>query len=228
MFVAALAAFVLSVQPANPQVGVPVVVQLQTQRPLARAPSIVAISPVGDPFRLRVVRTRNRRAWRGHFTFEIGGNWELRARRARVRVAVAGFTPPPPGFGPLGAADCAPPSPRSENEIFGTAFGAQFWALVFAPPSSWATSDTAVFDGVLGKEIKIVFKLTGGAPSEFFAVAPDGRRTQPVWGPTIHSSSSWKRPGDEWGAGFVFSQPGCWRIHASSLGSGDIWFIARS
>lgn len=120
---------------------------------------------------------------------------------------------PPAGFGPLGAAGCAPASPTSGYETFGTASGAEFWALVqFGEP-------------VVGKDVKIVYKLTSVLPQVFFAVAPDGRRVAADWF-QAHTGSNWNRPGFEWGAGFTFDVPGCWRIHAGTWpAQGDLWLV---
>jgi hypothetical protein len=71
--------------------------------------------------------------------------------------------------------------------------------------------------------MKVVYKFAD-RPDAFYAVAPDGTRADPDWGPDYHSTSSWKRQGVEWGAAFTFDRPGCWRIHAQSAGkTGDIW-----
>ena len=145
---------------------------------------------------------------------------------------------PPMDFGPLGAPGCAPASPRNRGgtagftqfEVFGTAVGAQLWALVPGGTSS-SGDGTATMDGVVGKQTKIVFRMTSGVPlpGNLYSVAPDGTRVPPVWGPDPHTGSSWDRPGSEWGAGFDFAQTGCWRIHAGSApASGDIWLSIRS
>ena len=85
------------------------------------------------------------------------------------------------------------------------------------------------YESVVGKEEKIVFRMTSGIPTVFFAVAPDGTRVAPVWGPEPHLGSSWARPGAEWGAGFVFDVPGCWHIHAGGApAQGDLWIDVRS
>jgi hypothetical protein len=39
----------------------------------------------------------------------------------------------------------------------------------------------------------------------------DGTLIQPVWH-EYHESSTWERPGQEWGTGFNFPEPGCWTI----------------
>jgi hypothetical protein len=139
---------------------------------------------------------------------------------------------PPVGFGPIGAPGCAPASPRNQHgtgfeatEVFGTSAGAQYWALSAAQP----VSDEATLSDVVGKTTKIIFKMTSGVPRVFYAVAPDGSRVEPAWGPSPHLASNWDRPGAEWGAGFVFAAPGCWEIHAGAPPAvGDIWISVES
>jgi hypothetical protein len=150
-----------------------------------------------------------------------------------VRVLPARPTRPPQGFGPLGRPGCNPPSPLDPSshgtpDVFGTALGLeQLWALPFVPEgASWTRKASAVFDGLVGKEIKIVFGMTS-FHEPFRAIGPDGSALEPVWGPTFHSGSNWDRqPGAEWGAGFVFPGPGCWRIAVGSTGS--LYFLIRS
>jgi hypothetical protein len=149
----------------------------------------------------------------------------------RGRLSVAAL--PPTGFGPPGAPGCAPASPRNKqptssglSEVFGTSAGTQFWALPFATLEG---GSAAALSGVVGNgDTKIVFKMTSGVPQTFYAVAPDSTRVAPAW-MEAHGSSSWNRPGAEWGAGFAFDQPGCWRIHAGAAPhSGDIWLAIMS
>jgi hypothetical protein len=208
-----------------------------------RAVRVEAVSPAGRVIPIRV-RSSARDVWRGVFRFDRIGRWQVRARSGALRVRVVVLiraalpTPPPRSFGPLGAPGCAPPSPRNREgdalrraEVYGTTIGGRFWALFAFNPSgaTWASETTASFAGLVGKEIKIVFKLTGGQPTSFYAVAPNGSRTKPVSGPEPHGTSSWDRGGAEWGAGFVFGQTGCWRIHASAGSTaGDIWLDVRS
>jgi hypothetical protein len=206
---------------------------------------VEAISPEGEIVRIRVRRAEGN-VWRGVFRFPMPGRWWLqvanygpsyrhaRGAQPRIRVDVGAPipTPPPTGFGPLGRPDCAPPSPAepsaSPRDVFGTAVGGEeLWALPFLPKgATWGRIDAAVFDGLVGKEIKIVFGMTTfHAP--FRAVGPDGTTIAPVWGPSFHGSSNWVRqPGSEWGAGFVFPAPGCWRIGVGSRG--DVWIRIRS
>ena len=61
-------------------------------------------------------------------------------------------------------------------------------------------------------EAKIVWRITGeGGEFEAQAQSEDGTIIQPVW-KQYHESSTWERPGQEWGTGFNFPASGCWRI----------------
>ena len=142
-------------------------------------------------------------------------------------------TPSPTGFGPLGRPGCNPASPADRSaqgfrDVFGTAIGGeQLWALPFLPRgATWVRPDAAEFNGLVGKEVKIVFAMTSyRAP--FGAVGPDGATLEPVWGPSFHLGANWVRiPGPEWGAGFIFPEPGCWRIRVGSYG--DVWMLVCS
>jgi hypothetical protein len=131
----------------------------------------------------------------------------------------------PAGFGPLGASGCSPPSPSSGHDLFATAAGTELWALPFAAAGE---PGAAALTGVVGKETKIVFRMTSGIPRVFYSVAPDGTRVAPIW-MEPHVGSNWNRPGAEWGAGFVFDTAGCWRIHAGTAPSfGDLWLSVVS
>jgi hypothetical protein len=94
---------------------------------------------------------------------------------------------------------------KSENsfpEIQGTMKSqGEMWALLFF--------DTAYAN----EDKKIVWRITG-AGEEFHAEAQNenGNVILPIWGPDYHGGSSWERPGQEWGTGFNFPEPGCWTI----------------
>jgi len=61
-------------------------------------------------------------------------------------------------------------------------------------------------------EQKIVWRVTGeGGEFEAQAQSESGTIIQPVW-EQHHESSTWERPGEEWGTGFNFPEPGCWMI----------------
>jgi hypothetical protein len=111
--------------------------------------------------------------------------------------------------------------------VFGTAVGReQVWALPFLPKgTTWARTDAAAFDGLVGKEMKIVFAATA-VRAPFHAVGPSGATVEPVWRQG-HLGPTWVGiPGHQWGAGFVFPEPGCWRIRVGSRG--DVWMSIRS
>jgi hypothetical protein len=77
----------------------------------------------------------------------------------------------------------------------------ELWALLFFDKAQ------------ANKEEKIVWRITGtGEPFDVMAQHEDGTIIPPIWGPEFHDSSNWERPGDEWGTGFNFPQPGCWTL----------------
>ena len=118
---------------------------------------------------------------------------------------------------------CRSPSPtfawggdRRAPEIRGFSRRGTLWALVFLPRGGeWAHPTRAVFTGVRGKQVKIVWRVTGIRHVSFVARSPTGRADRPRWGPNPHDGSTWERPGREWGTGFVFRETGCWRIGVS-------------
>ena len=196
---------------------------------------VEAVSPAGKTSRIRVRLARGNE-WRGAVRFPYAGRWEIRLpqffKSVRVRVRPPVPTPAPAGFGPVGRPGCTPPSPASPvhgfRTMFGTAVGdEQLWALPFLPRGvSWASAASAVFDGLVGKEVKIVFAMTRGRESPFEAIGPGGSVVRPVW-VRGHVGPTWVGiPGHQWGAGFVFTEPGCWRIRAGTRG--DVWVSIRS
>jgi hypothetical protein len=244
----------LSAKPSVVDVGDPVRIELRVytivagKKTLSDKPGrrlrVEAISPTKRVLRVPL-RHVSRGVWRTNYRFRSVGAWNVRigswpnrhAPQLTVQVKPVGATTPPPGFAALGAPGCNPASPRNQNgealaraEVFGTAVGGSFWGLfAFMPVAdAWASDGTAVVQNVVGKEMKIVFKLDD-FPSGFYAVGPTGSQTNPVWGPEQHTSSSWRRPGREWGAGFVFDRAGCWDIHATAGAvTGDIWLQVLS
>ena len=76
------------------------------------------------------------------------------------------------------------------------------WALFFGPVPPLA-----------GKDVKVVWRMTGPGDFTFRVSDMDGRTLPLLFGPEGHGSSSWKRPGNEVGTGFNFSHGGCWHIH---------------
>jgi hypothetical protein len=128
--------------------------------------------------------------------------------------------------GRLGAAGCRPPSPatpwlqagqQAGIEVHGTGRGAELWALPFTS-----------IPLPVGKEVKIVWRMTGGGPLRITATRSDGMSARRTFGPEEHGGSNWNRPGDEWGTGFVFPAAGCWDLRlVRTSGSGDVWLVAR-
>ncbi|GAA3672343.1 hypothetical protein GCM10022224_040750 [Nonomuraea antimicrobica] len=99
-------------------------------------------------------------------------------------------------------------------EVRGTARDAELWGLLFVgrPPLE------------RGDEVKIVWRMTGEGPLRIRATLPDGTAAKLVWGPEEHGGSTWRRPGQEWGTGFVFPKGGCWKVElVRTRGSGHVW-----
>jgi len=95
----------------------------------------------------------------------------------------------------------AQPSKNDFPEIQGTMkSGGELWALLF-------------FDKAYAKqEVKIVWRITGtGKQFDIYAQHTDGTIIHPIW-TAYHGGSNWDRPGDEWGTGFNFPEPGCWTL----------------
>ena len=81
----------------------------------------------------------------------------------------------------------------------------ELWALLFFGQA------------VVNEEEKIVWRITGtGEKPIVQAQYEDGTIVLPVWGPEYHDSSTWERPGEEWGTGFKFPKSGCWAITVTS------------
>ncbi len=120
--------------------------------------------------------------------------------------------------------DCHPPSPIHEGpvgpEVQGTASPAsqQLWGLLFlmSPLPLHAH-----------KDVKIVWRMTGGGGLQLIARGPQGQQLPPEVGPTFHRGSNWTdHPGEEWGSGFNFPVPGCWDIRATrDDASGDVLLV---
>jgi hypothetical protein len=91
----------------------------------------------------------------------------------------------------------------------GAGRGATLWALFF--PTGPRI--------VAGTEIKVAWRMTGTGDFSISATGPGGTTVRPSWGPEGHGGSTWTRPGDEWGTGWIFPTPGCWTFVARRLGS---------
>jgi len=97
-------------------------------------------------------------------------------------------------------------SPNSFPEIQAAMHSeGEIWALLFFGEAH------------ANKDLKIVWRIAAPEPGTevgFQAQNKEGMILQPIWGPTFHPESTWERPGMEWGTGFNFPEPGCWRITA--------------
>jgi hypothetical protein len=99
--------------------------------------------------------------------------------------------------------------------VQGTGHGATLWGLLMFPHPLPAR---------VGDPEKIVWRMTGTGELALAAIGPDGMRHRLAWGPAEHLSSSWSKPGDEWGAGYVFTSPGCWDLRAvRGPATADVW-----
>lgn len=84
----------------------------------------------------------------------------------------------------------------------------EVWALFFYPLPRGKPINLPA-----GKELKIVWRATGDGEITIDAEGPDWRRLVPLFGPDPHGGSNWDRPGQEWGTGWLFPEPGCWTFH---------------
>lgn len=74
------------------------------------------------------------------------------------------------------------------------------------------------------EQVKIVWRMTGSGPLSLTTTSPQGDPVALRWGPEHHGGSTYHRPGDEWGAGYLFPSAGCWHLHAQrAAGSADVW-----
>jgi hypothetical protein len=74
------------------------------------------------------------------------------------------------------------------------------------------------------RDVKIVWRMTGSGPLRLAAYDARGRRMPLAWGPEAHGGSTYKRPGDEWGSGYRFARPGCYRLTARrTVGRAEVW-----
>jgi hypothetical protein len=64
----------------------------------------------------------------------------------------------------------------------------------------------------IGRTLKIVWRVTGSGDLHVDVTRPDGSPATLSFGPEPHGASTFQRPGQEWGTGFVPDTTGCWRI----------------
>jgi hypothetical protein len=72
-----------------------------------------------------------------------------------------------------------------------------------------------------GEKVKVVVRMTGAGDLQVSTIGPDGRPAAVDWGPEAHMSSTFNRPGSEWGFGVTFAEPGCWTIALSRADAGS-------
>lgn len=115
---------------------------------------------------------------------------------------------------PLGQPGCSPPSPFNGGEFRGTPSGdVELYGLSFARRIPIRAGD----------EVKIVWRMTGVGGLDARSISPSG---QPVALTSVeeHRGSNYNRPGDEWGTGYLFSEPGCWHLtFERSRSHADVW-----
>lgn len=76
----------------------------------------------------------------------------------------------------------------------------------------------------VGQEVKIVWRMTGTGDLAITVISPSGQSAPLTFGPEPHGGSTYERPGDEWGSGYRFDEPGCWHLHLERLDTaGDVW-----
>jgi hypothetical protein len=125
----------------------------------------------------------------------------------------------------LGQPGCKPPSPISRGagfpEVEGSSNQIRLWGLIMAdgPDNPLRVNE----------QVKIVWRITGSGELRLTSIAPDGGTHALQWGPDAHLSSTYRRPGEEWGAGYLFTQPGCWDLHAiRGNATADVWLNIAS
>jgi hypothetical protein len=119
-------------------------------------------------------------------------------------------SPPAAHPGPVRQPHCRPASPINRSagfpEISATGDQIQMRGLIMADGP-----DDPVH---INEDVKIVWRITGSGGLHLLSLDPAGNRHPLEWGPTLHIGSNYHRPGDEWGAGYRFTRPGCWTLRA--------------
>jgi hypothetical protein len=111
--------------------------------------------------------------------------------------------PTPPAKADCPASARIPAQNSNLPEMQGVGRGVTLFGLFFSPQAT------------VGEQIKVVWRVTGDGELSMVATGPGGKTLRPVWGPELHSGSSYHRPGDEWGTGWTFPSRGCWIIEAN-------------
>jgi hypothetical protein len=147
-----------------------------------------------------------------------GCSGNVRGQTPAGSVAAVGSSAPTsdPASTVAVATTCDSSTPIVHSEVQGVSADATVYGLLFLthrPPIR------------VGDEVKIVWRMTGKGALSVTSESPTAGPGVLTFGPEPHGGSSYSRPGDEWGTGFLFDQPGCWHIHLQrTLGSGEVWF----
>jgi hypothetical protein len=191
-----------------------------------RTPRVTVVTPVGEGLSKQGV---------GHHH----GGMQCRAASCCLLLVLTGCTATPhrggsgvgsrthhsaataTGSHVVGQPGCRPPSPVSARsgfpEVHATSQGLQMWGLVMAQHHGPLR---------VHEDLKIVWRITGSGQLHLVTLDPGGRRQRLQWGPDLHSGSSYTRPGDEWGAGYRFTRPGCWTLRATrGKASATTWLM---
>ena len=137
-----------------------------------------------------------------------------------IAACTSGVRPTQSAGQALGAPGCRPASPitrwhSSFPQVEGTGHGVTLWGLLMFPHSMPAR---------VGDQEKIVWRMTGTGSLTLAVIGPDGEHHRLAWGPDAHLGSNWNKPGAEWGAGYVFTAPGCWDLRATrGDATADVW-----
>lgn len=132
-----------------------------------------------------------------------------------ARVSASGVT---------GGPGCHPASPithgRFGSEVRGRGRGTTLYGLIMV---------TRPLPLLTGESVKIVWRMTGSGPLQVTTTSPRGKAVPLQFGPGLHRSSSYDRPGQEWGTGFRFNAAGCWHVHFQRThGSADVWLQIKA
>jgi hypothetical protein len=136
----------------------------------------------------------------------------MRIANASVVAAALALSSCSNGGSGSSAASCDPTTTEAEP-AFGVEARAhstddhEVWALFF---NTWPMPPGEAVRIPVDTEVKIVWRSTGEGSFAIEARGPDDVSIEPTWGPEPHDSSSWERPGQEWGTGWIFPSTGCW------------------
>jgi hypothetical protein len=65
--------------------------------------------------------------------------------------------------------------------------------------------------------------MTGVGGLDAGSISPSGKPVALTW-LEVHRGSNYDRPGDEWGTGYLFNEPGCWHLtFKRSNSEADVW-----